>query len=74
MTWGHFVAAAETYGANKTWVLLKPIPIDLEEEEGGGAASASASAAPAASTAGDSSPSDSEEDVPLGQRPAARGS
>ena len=33
-TWGHFLASEDTYGANRTWVLLKPIPIDLEPEAG----------------------------------------
>ena len=31
-TRGMFVAAAETYGTDKLWVVLKPIPIELDEE------------------------------------------
>ena len=35
MTRGTFVLAeADTYGADKFWVVLKPIPIDLEEDQG----------------------------------------
>ena len=30
VTRGTFVAEADTYGADKFWVVLKPIPIDLE--------------------------------------------
>ena len=29
-TRGMFVAAAETYGTDKLWVVLKPIPIELD--------------------------------------------
>ena len=25
-TWGHWVASADTYGADRKWVLLKPVP------------------------------------------------
>ena len=32
VTWGHFVADAETYGVDKDWVVLKPVPIELDEE------------------------------------------
>ena len=31
-TRGMFVAEADTYGADKLWVVLKPIPIELDEE------------------------------------------
>ena len=34
VTRGTFVAEADTYGADKFWVVLKPIPIDLEEDQG----------------------------------------
>ena len=33
-TWANFLGSEDTYGANRTWVLLKPIPIDLEPEAG----------------------------------------
>ena len=32
-TWGHWVASADTYGADRKWVLLKGIPIELESED-----------------------------------------
>ena len=32
-TTGMFVAEAETYGADKLWCLLKPIPIELDSED-----------------------------------------
>ena len=35
-TWGHFVADAESYGVNKTWVLLQQIPVDLDDDGSGG--------------------------------------
>jgi hypothetical protein len=28
-----FVAEADTYGADKLWVVLKPIPIELDEDD-----------------------------------------
>ena len=31
-TRGTFVAEADTYGADKLWLVLKPIPIDVEAE------------------------------------------
>ena len=31
-TRGTFVAEADTYGADKLWVVLKPIPIELDDE------------------------------------------
>ena len=31
-TLGHFVADPETYGANKEWVVLKPVPVMAEDE------------------------------------------
>ena len=34
---GTFVAEADTYGADKLWVLLKAIPIDLDSGEEGDA-------------------------------------
>ena len=30
---GMFLADAESYGADKLWCLLKPIPIELDEDE-----------------------------------------
>ena len=41
-TWGHWVASADTYGADRKWVLLKPVPIELDDEEMGEAAGSSA--------------------------------
>ncbi len=32
-TWGHWCATTDNYGADRKWVLLKPIPIDLDDEE-----------------------------------------
>ena len=43
-TWGHWVASADTYGADRKWVLLKPVPIELDDEEMGEAAGSSANA------------------------------
>ena len=37
--WGHWVANAVTYGADRQWVLLKPIPINLDEDDDMGAGS-----------------------------------
>ena len=34
-TRGMMVAEAETYGADRLWVLLKPIPIELDSDMGG---------------------------------------
>ena len=31
--WGHWLASADTYGADRKWVLLKPIPIELDNDE-----------------------------------------
>ena len=31
-TWAHFVASAEDYGADKLWVVLEPIPIELDDD------------------------------------------
>ena len=33
-TWGHWLASADTYGADRKWVLLKPIPIELSHDDG----------------------------------------
>ena len=41
-----FVAEADTYGADKLWVVLKPIPIELEEDEGDGQSSSPAASLP----------------------------
>ena len=30
---GMFLADAESYGADKLWCLLKPIPIELDEDD-----------------------------------------
>ena len=30
---GHIVADPETYGANKLWCVLKPIPIELDDDD-----------------------------------------
>ena len=36
-TLGHFVADREQYGADKEWVLLKEIPVELcDDDDGGG--------------------------------------
>ena len=38
-TVGHIVADKDTYGADRSWVVLKPIPIELDSEDeavGGG--------------------------------------
>ena len=43
-TWGHWVASADTYGADRKWVLLKPVPTELDDEEMGEAAGSSANA------------------------------
>ena len=32
-TRGMFVAEAETYGADKLWCLLKPIPVELDSDD-----------------------------------------
>ena len=32
-TWGHWCASADNYGADRQWVLLKPIPLDLDDME-----------------------------------------
>ena len=32
-TRGKMVASAETYGADRLWVVLKPIPIELDSED-----------------------------------------
>ena len=32
-TWGHFLASADDYGANKLWVVLEAIPIELDNDE-----------------------------------------
>ena len=32
-TWAHWLASADTYGADRKWVLLKPIPIELDNDE-----------------------------------------
>ena len=43
-TWGHWIADANTYGTDRLWVLIKPIPIDLDEDDAEmGEASGSAS-------------------------------
>ena len=31
-TWGHFLASADDYGADRLWVVLEPIPILLDTE------------------------------------------
>ena len=46
VTRGTFVAEADTYGADKFWVVLKPIPIDLEEDQGDEQSGSSASSLP----------------------------
>jgi len=46
VTRGTFVAEADTYGADKLWVVLKPIPIELEEDEGDGQSSSPAASLP----------------------------
>ena len=38
LSWGHWLASADTYGADRKWVLLKPIPIELDPDEEMGAA------------------------------------
>ena len=30
---GHWLASADTYGADRKWVLLKQIPIELSDDE-----------------------------------------
>jgi len=32
-TWGHWCASADNYSADRQWVLLKPIPLDLDDME-----------------------------------------
>ena len=32
-TWGHFLASAEDYGADKLWVVLELIPIQLDSDD-----------------------------------------
>ena len=34
----------DTYGADRKWVLLKPVPVELDDEEMGEAAGSSANA------------------------------
>ena len=29
-TWGHFLASTDDYGADRLWVVLEPIPIELD--------------------------------------------
>ena len=33
-TWGHFLASADDYGADRLWVVLEPIPIELDSTDG----------------------------------------
>ena len=44
VTWGHFLADEDTYGANGAWLLLKPIGINVDDDgeassQGGGTSS-----------------------------------
>ena len=43
-TWGHWLTSADTYGADRKCVLLKPIAIDLDDNEMDGAAEGGPSA------------------------------
>ena len=34
-TWGHFLASTDDYGADRLWVVLEPIPIELDADSDG---------------------------------------
>ena len=42
-TWGHFLASADDYGADRLWVVLEPIPIELDADSEGSSSSPAAS-------------------------------
>ena len=55
-TVGKFVAEANTYGADKQWVLLAPISIDLDSDDDDEAAAGASSPTPTATSATKRSP------------------